>query len=116
MIGIGLASANSIGTKLASGAQAARAPARSFAAKQRWTSTKPSVIRWLAARMPPSAPLARIVKNSASSPVSTAKPAGLRRSSSSDCSMLPELSFTPTMFGTSASSSSESFDRLTAVR
>ena len=30
--------------------------------------------------------------------------------------MLPELSFTPTMFGTSASSSSESFERFTAVR
>ena len=30
--------------------------------------------------------------------------------------MLPELSFTPTMLGTSASSSSESFERFTAVR
>ena len=30
--------------------------------------------------------------------------------------MLPELSFTPTMFCTSASSSSESFERFTAVR
>jgi len=33
----------------------------------------------------------------------TAKPAGRRRSKSSDCARLPEESFTPTMFGISAS-------------
>ena len=52
------------------------APAMSFAWKRRATATKRSVNRWLAARMPPSAPLAIMVKNSASSPVSTEKSAG----------------------------------------
>ncbi len=99
-----------------------RRPRRCVRLKDRWRGSfvrprrNPRVMRWLAARMPPSAPLARMVKNSASSPVSTAKSVGLRRSSSSDCSMLPELSFTPTMFGTSASSSRESLERFTAVR
>jgi len=50
------------GTKAASGAQAARAPARSLTANRRPTSTKRSVRTWLAARMPPSAPLALMVK------------------------------------------------------
>ena len=40
LIGIGLASANSSGTRGASGAQAARAPATSLSAKRRPTSTK----------------------------------------------------------------------------
>src|SRR5215212_10261536 len=57
LIGIGLASAKSSGNSGASGAQAARAPARSLSAKRRPTSAKRSVMTWLAARMPPSAPL-----------------------------------------------------------
>jgi len=62
LIGIGLASANSSGTRGASGAQHARAPATSLSAKRRPTSTKRPVMTWLAARMPPSAPLAIMVK------------------------------------------------------
>ena len=52
----------------------------------------------------------------ASSPVSTAKPGGLRRSRSKDCAMSAEQSFTPTMFGSAASSSIAAFPRFTPVR
>lgn len=60
--GIGLASEKSLGIMALTLCHAFRARTSSCRAMARVTATKVSVARWEAARMPPAAPLAKLVK------------------------------------------------------
>src|SRR6185312_12193641 len=111
--GAGLGSVNNSRVSSATSCQLADAASRSPAFRWLCTRAKVSVATWADSRMAPSVSAS---KYSASSPVSTRKPSGLRRNRSIDCARSAEQSFMPTMFGCCARRSSVSLARLPEER
>jgi hypothetical protein len=102
LIGAGLGSANNRGGRWKTDCHAASAPGPSLSRSNASTAAKVPVATCAEAIMPPLAPSISMECSRASSPVSTAKPGGLRLSNSRDCAMSAERSFTPTMLGWAA--------------